>query len=81
MMNMMNTGMFNEADGTTVNINQMTDFFRMMNNINKEENIYEDLGLDKGDITVFFHSIHPYQTIPIICSLMKKFQMSLKNIE
>jgi hypothetical protein len=75
----MNTGIFNEVDGTTVNINQMTDFFRMMNNINKEENIYEDLGHDKEVITVYFRSIHPYQTIPIICSLDEKVSNVIKK--
>ena len=79
MMNMMNTGMFNEADETTVNMNQMTDFFRMMNNINKEENNYEDLGHDKEVITVYFHSIHPYQHFSIYCSFNEKVSNVIKK--
>ena len=77
MMNMMNTGMFNEADGTTVNMNQMTDFFRMMNNINKEENNYEDLGHHKGDINVIFRDGD--QIISIFCSFNEKVSNVIKK--
>ena len=82
MMSMMNTGMFNEADETTVNMNQMTDFFRMMSNINKEENFFEDLGHDKEVITVFFNYITEggfLHSIAINCSFNEEVSNVIKK--
>jgi hypothetical protein len=77
----MNKGIFDEKYETTVNMNQMTDFFRMKNNINKEENIYEDLGHDKGDISVCFRYFkeNGSHSIAIICSFNEKVSNVIKK--
>ena len=73
---MMNTGMFYQTNETTVNMNIMTDYFRMMNNINKKENNNEDLGHDIEVITIYFNEIAIYcSNNEIVSNVIQKYRI------